>query len=631
MQVVTALALALGLSLFLNFVGVRSYILLGEYSGFADHFNTVGVIFLLFLVTVLAMLVGRVTPRLRLSPASLALLYAALMVATVIPTMGFGGYFIPLLAGAIYYGTPENEWQGTFWDLLPEWALVKDRELVRRLFEGAAAGETIPWEVWTLPCLLWAAFMVAFFCVSLALISLVHHQWSRQERLVYPLATTPALMVEALGAPALSFLWDKLLWVGFLLAWSLPTVRTLDRIYDLETIQGFGIPSYQIFIRELGVTFNLNTDLLVVGLSFLINLNVLFSVWFLQILVTLEEGVLGWAGIVSSLPAQPHVGGSVLMAHQQVGALLFISLSSLWISRGFLKRQWRLVVSGGPSPDRHLLSPRASAIMGAAGLAYMAAFLHATGLPAGWSLAFVGVALLIFFGTARVLAQTGISRLRAPYAVAPVFTNLFGTATFGHSGLTAMGLSYVWAGDIQLFHMGTLAHALKVCEEQGLRIRPRTLMLFLFGALFVGLGTTIYYYVSMGYRHGLLHGYEWYYIMSPQLHWGWVVNAMDNPNPPQWACHLFLALGAGTAGLLSWATHSFVGWPLQPVGLAFALTNTVRIDWFGIFLAWLVKVVLLRYGGVVLYRKVRPFFLGLILGSCVGIGGASLLNSFYHF
>ena len=125
MQVVTALALALGLSVFLNFVGVRSYILLGEYSGFADHFNTVGVIFLLFLVTVLAMLVGRLTPRLRLSPASLALLYAALMVATVLPTMGFGGYFIPLLAGAIYYGTPENDWQGTFWDLLPEWALAE--------------------------------------------------------------------------------------------------------------------------------------------------------------------------------------------------------------------------------------------------------------------------------------------------------------------------------------------------------------------------------------------------------------------------------------------------------------------------------------------------------------------------
>ncbi len=630
-QTLTALVVALGLSLFLNFVGVRSYILLGEYSGFADHFNTVGVIFLLFLVTAFALLLGTIVPRLRLAPSSLALIYAALMVATVIPTMGFGGYFIPLLAGAIYYATPENYWQGMLWDLLPDWLLVKDRDLVRRLFEGAAAGERVPWEVWILPSMIWAAFVVAFFCVSLSLISLVHHQWSREERLVYPLATTPSLMVESLRDPASSFLKEKLLWPGFFIAWSLPTLRMLERIYDLETIRGVGIPSFQIPLRDLGVTFNLNTDLLVVGLSYLINLNVLFSVWFLQIVASLEEGLLGWAGVMAPLPAQPHVGGSVLMAHQQVGALLFIALSSLWISRGYLKQQWRRVVSGEPSPDSHLLSPRSSAIMGIGGLTFMTVFLYATGLPALWSLAFVCVALLMFFGTARVLAQTGVSRLRAPYAVAPVFTNLFGTATFGHSGLAAMGLSYVWAGDIQLFHMGTLAHALKVCEPESLRIRPRTLILFLFAALFVGLATTIYYYVSMGYHHGLLHGYVWYYIMSPQLHWGWVVNAMNNPNPPQWACHLFLVIGAGTAGLLSWATHNFVGWPLQPVGLAFALTNTVRIDWFGIFLAWLVKGALLRYGGIVLYRKVRPFFIGLILGSCVGVGGASLFNSFYRF
>ena len=631
MQILTALVLALGLSVFLNFVGVRSYILLGEYSGFADHFNTVGVVFLLFLLTMLALLAGRLVPRLQLAPSSLALIYAALMVATVIPTMGFGGYFIPLLAGAIYFAKPENFWEGMLWDLLPDWILVKDRELVQRLFEGSADGQSVPWEVWALPCMVWAAFVVAFFCVSLSLISLVHHQWSREERLVYPLATTPSLMVESLRIPASSFLKSKLLWCGFVLAWSFPTLRMLERIYDMNTIRGIAIPSFQILIRQLGVTFSLNTDLLVVGLSFLINLNVLFSVWFLQIIITLEEGVLGWAGILSPLPAQPHAAGSVLMAHQQVGALLFIALSSLWISRGFLRRQWRLVVQGGPSPDSHLLSPRASVVIGAAGLVYMTFFLYATGLPLLWSVAFVAVALLMFFGTARVLAQTGISRLRAPYAVAPVFTNLFGTATFGHSGLAAMGLSYVWAGDIQLFHMGTLAHALKVCEPESLGIRPRTLVAFLFGALFVGLGTTIYYYVSMGYEHGLLHGYVWYYIMSPQLHWGWVVNAMNNPNTPQWICHLFVTIGAATAWVLSWATHNFVGWPLHPVGLAFALTNTVRIDWFGIFLAWLVKGALLRYGGIVLYRKVRPLFIGLILGSCVGVGGASLFNSFYRF
>ena len=146
-----ALAVALGLSAFLNFVGVRSYILLGEYSGFADHFNTVGVIFLLFGLTVLGLLLYRIAPGLAPSPASMALVYAALMVATVIPTMGFGGYFIPLIAGAIYYASPENNWKLLLWEMLPEWAVVKDPETIRQLFEGVSAGHVVPWSVWILP------------------------------------------------------------------------------------------------------------------------------------------------------------------------------------------------------------------------------------------------------------------------------------------------------------------------------------------------------------------------------------------------------------------------------------------------------------------------------------------------
>ena len=49
------------------------------------------------------------------------------------------------------------------------------------------------------------------------------------------------------------------------------------------------------------------------------------------------------------------------------------------------------------------------------------------------------------------------------------------------------------------------------------------------------------------------------------------------------------------------------------------------------FLAWLVKSILISYGGVILYRKVRPLFLGFIMGACVGVGGSSLVYSFYYF
>ena len=44
-------------------------------------------------------------------------------------------------------------------------------------------------------------------------------------------------------------------------------------------------------------------------------------------------------------------------------------------------------------------------------------------------------------------------------------SSIFGTAYFGDKGLTAMGLNMAWAADVQLFFIGTMAHAFKVCEE----------------------------------------------------------------------------------------------------------------------------------------------------------------------
>ena len=48
--------------------------------------------------------------------------------------------------------------------------------------------------------------------------------------------------------------------------------------------------------------------------------------------------------------------------------------------------------------------------------------------------------------------------------------------------------------------------------------------------------------------------------------------------------------------------------------------------WPSIFIAWLLKLLLLRYGGLRAYNKALPFFFGLILGDCV-IGGVwALVN-----
>ena len=93
--------LVLACSAFLSFVSVRTYVLYGNYTGLADHFNTIGVIFAIFWLAVVSLLLRLVHPVLRLSPTNFALIYAGLMVATVLPSMGFGGYFLPLIAATL--------------------------------------------------------------------------------------------------------------------------------------------------------------------------------------------------------------------------------------------------------------------------------------------------------------------------------------------------------------------------------------------------------------------------------------------------------------------------------------------------------------------------------------------------
>tara|TARA_Y100000588_G_scaffold379005_1_gene460444 strand:- start:344 stop:1072 length:729 start_codon:yes stop_codon:yes gene_type:complete len=204
-------------SVCMTFVSVRTYVLYGNYTGLTDHFNTVGVIFLIFWVVVSSLFLRLLHPLLRLSPSNFALIYAALMVATVLPSMGFGGYFLPLISGIFYYATPENNWADLIWGHLPHWAAPRDLNAIQQLFEGTGPDKPIPWDVWMEPMVYWGLFMLAFFFVSVSFIALLHHQWSRQERLVYPLAVVPNMLLDSLGNPLKSILRSKLLWAGFFL------------------------------------------------------------------------------------------------------------------------------------------------------------------------------------------------------------------------------------------------------------------------------------------------------------------------------------------------------------------------------------------------------------------------------
>jgi hypothetical protein len=91
---------------------------------------------------------------------------------------------------------------------------------------------------------------------------------------------------------------------------------------------------------------------------------------------------------------------------------------------------------------------------------------------------------------------------------------------------------------------------------------------------------------------------------------------------------MFKGIGAGTMALLMYLRHHFLWWPLHPLGFTICTVSFIvaRI-WFSFFIAWLLKLVVLKYGGPSLYRQVTPLFMGLVLGQFCNAGFWILIDT----
>jgi hypothetical protein len=58
-------------------------------------------------------------------------------------------------------------------------------------------------------------------------------------------------------------------------------------------------------------------------------------------------------------------------------------------------------------------------------------------------------------------------------------------------------------------------------------------------------------------------------------------------------------------------------WPFHPLGFAISTSYSIGTLWLPMFIAWLAKLLSLRYGGMKMYRIVMDFFIGLLLGDFI--------------
>ena len=99
----------------------------------------------------------------------------------------------------------------------------------------------------------------------------------------------------------------------------------------------------------------------------------------------------------------------------------------------------------------------------------------------------------------------------------------------------------------------------------------------------------------------------------------WLDSEAKDPAPPDWRLLLCFGAGAVTMAALTFMRYRFPWWPLHPIGYTVASTNIIRNFVLSIFIGWGCKYLIVRFGGVTLYRKARPFFLGLIVGHVAAV------------
>ena len=614
-------------------VGAALCVLIGVGTPYACHvmhasymaldFSTPAAVFLFFVLVFVANGTLRaVSTRLALTSGELLVVFVMMAVACAIPTMGLTAYLLSTIAAPFYYAAPENMWSEILLPHLPKWLYPQDPLAIQWLYEGLPRGESIPWGAWALPLLHWTTFLLALYFVMICAMVLLRRQWVDNERLVYPLTQLPLAMVEGEARPGFSnpILRNGWLWAGFAVPFCLGSYIGLTRY--VEGLPPFEVVTQLTLFRGAGsIIFRLSFPM--IGFSYLLSTDVALSLWLFNLITTFERSILRMVGYEPFAKLGPYSGsgGGPLLVHQSQAALYVLALFGLWVGRRHLKRVvLRAFGRGRESDDAdEILSYRAAFWGMVAGLGYVVFWLHRSGMDLWVAALLVALSMVTFLGVTRIVAAGGVAETRSPMPAPTALMSAVGPEALGPANLTSLGMTLIWMGDIRTFVMASVANGLKLVSEVRDR-RKRRVFWAVALAIVVTLVASVAATMAIAYTFGGANANRWFFETGPCLPFAYAASAIKTPTGPSLPGWLFTAIGAAVMAALLVLHHRFVWWPVHPLGFPIAsiwLTNQL---WFSIFLAWAIKVMVLRYGGADLYKRTRYFFLGLILGQYTASG-----------
>ena len=96
-----------------------------------------------------------------------------------------------------------------------------------------------------------------------------------------------------------------------------------------------------------------------------------------------------------------------------------------------------------------------------------------------------------------------------------------------------------------------------------------------------------------------------------------LVSWIQNPQPTNWTVVSASGVGFSFALFLQAMRIRFPWWPFHPLGYAVTSSWEINLVWMPLLIAWVLKLIILRYTGLPGFRRSLPFFFGLMLGQFV--------------
>lgn len=595
----------------------------------------VGAMAMLFALLLANAAVGRIARPLSLSPAELLVVFVMAWIATLMATANLLNWTIGAAAIPYYMATPENRWMDDLWPYLKQWAVVQGpREELRWAYVGIPEGRAIPWGIWLVSSLWWGTFVGAVALASISLASLLRKQWADNERLAFPLAQVPLDIIAERGGrwnlPAV--VRTRAFWIGAGIPLFLISYNALNYFSPLfpriPVMQEFGLP-----LVKGAPNLYIKVNLYVIGFAYMVNTNILFSVWFWYVVVLVETIVFNRLGYTLG-EEDVYSSRDAITGWQGIGGMVVLVFFSLWMARGHLADVLKQTFARGRlrsgavpkamDDERELLPYRWAVIGLLAAALYAGCFLLRLGMSWKMVLVWFFGAFVAWVGTSRVIAQTGLVYMQGPLNDTMFTFGAFGTIGVPPSQIVAMVGPYSLTVNGRAPLMPGIFHMSYIAAKMGRRAR-RFLTVVLIGLVVSYLVGSVYS-IYISYRYGVTtfhspsfvtHGGSTYALLIERM------QARVGVNPGKW---MFFGIGILVMGLLTFCQYRFPAWPIHPIGFPIAAADTTHYMFISVVIAWLIKSIILKIGGVQAYERGRPVFLGFIAGYALGIAESFFID-----